>query len=101
MRAFWEQVRIFLKEKCGQDPGKRDRHRLELRQTLAEKLELDHKTLKSFLNGHQIGLGAHALNRLLELYPALRAMLDVTETASNQTQDIAPLPKQLNLPWRD
>ena len=69
---FWNDARSLLADTFGQK-GMRNRQRLAMRKELAAQLGLNHRTLKSFLNGSQVGLGAAALNRLFDFYPTLKS----------------------------
>jgi len=73
LASFWREVRAELQRRCGQEFGKRDRKKCEMREKLAKELSLDSVTLKGFLNKHQKTLGPEPLVRLFAIVPTLEA----------------------------
>ena len=69
--AFWTEVRRELRPNYGQEPGKRDWQKARRRDEFAKELGLSGRTLKSFLNGNQAGLGGDARSALFAKMPAL------------------------------
>jgi hypothetical protein len=85
LTEFWKKTRSEVRQICGQEHGRRERSKVELRGELARECGVSSQTIKGFLNGYQKTLPHPALVKLFSRIPGLEAQYNRATGLSNGT----------------